>query len=74
MMPTFPADALCRTADVDLFYPEVGPNACHAVKICKACPVMYQCLAHALARSEKYGIWGGLSEQQRERLRRGRAA
>ena len=31
------------------------------------------CLEYALANGEKFGIWGGLSERERRRLRRARA-
>ncbi|MEY3132868.1 MAG: hypothetical protein RLZ29_1205, partial [Actinomycetota bacterium] len=35
--------------------------------------VREQCLEYALANGEKFGIWGGLSERERRRLRRQRA-
>jgi WhiB family redox-sensing transcriptional regulator len=39
-----------------------------AIEICRQCPVMAQCRAHALEVAEPYGIWGGLSETEREFL------
>jgi WhiB family redox-sensing transcriptional regulator len=39
--------------------------------VCQACPVQRDCLAHALAAPERYGIWGGLTEQERRDIRRG---
>jgi WhiB family redox-sensing transcriptional regulator len=36
-----------------------------AKEICGRCPVVAPCRAHALARREQYGIWGGLSERDR---------
>jgi WhiB family redox-sensing transcriptional regulator len=37
-----------------------------AKEICRNCPVLMQCRSHALKVSEPYGIWGGLSETERE--------
>jgi len=63
----------CRGEDPALFFHpegERGPtrvareNAAKA--ICVACPVLAQCRAHALAVREPYGVWGGLSEEDRE--------
>jgi len=43
-----------------------------ALAVCARCPVRAACLAHALAKPERYGVWGGYSANQRERIRRGR--
>jgi WhiB family redox-sensing transcriptional regulator len=37
-----------------------------AKEMCKRCPVLVECRAHALAVCEPYGIWGGMSESERE--------
>ncbi|MTA96041.1 MAG: WhiB family transcriptional regulator, partial [Actinobacteria bacterium] len=39
-----------------------------AKAICASCPVLAQCRDHALAVQEPYGIWGGLSEDERAEL------
>ncbi len=39
-----------------------------AKEMCRSCPVIAQCRTHALAVGEPYGIWGGLSESERELL------
>jgi len=39
-----------------------------AKAICATCPVLAQCRAHAIAIREPYGIWGGLGEEEREKL------
>jgi WhiB family redox-sensing transcriptional regulator len=39
-----------------------------AKEMCRQCPVMAQCRTHALEVAEPYGIWGGLSETERELL------
>jgi WhiB family redox-sensing transcriptional regulator len=36
-----------------------------AKAVCAACPVRNNCLEHALAVEERYGVWGGLSTDER---------
>src|SRR5207249_7912786 len=36
-----------------------------AKRVCAECPVRQQCLEHALALPEQFGIWGGLTELER---------
>jgi WhiB family transcriptional regulator, redox-sensing transcriptional regulator len=40
-----------------------------AKQVCMTCPVRAECLEHALAVPEEYGVWGGLGELERARLR-----
>jgi hypothetical protein len=69
-------DANCRSVGHDAFYPpdDVGAHkaqvrkASTAVKICGSCFVRSRCLAEGL--TEEYGIWGGATVADRERLRR----
>jgi WhiB family redox-sensing transcriptional regulator len=65
-------DALCAQTDPDAFYPEVGKSGSieEVKKVCQRCDVRAQCLAYALENKEVYGIWGGLSERERRRLRK----
>ena len=44
-----------------------------AKEVCRRCPVIEECRRHALATHEPYGVWGGLSESEREDIIRGRA-
>jgi WhiB family redox-sensing transcriptional regulator len=64
--------ANCRGADADLFFPERGASTRKAKAICAACEVRTQCLDYAISQGEKFGIWGGLSERERRRVRRQR--
>jgi WhiB family redox-sensing transcriptional regulator len=66
--------ANCRGADADLFFPERGASTRKAKSICGACQVKVECLEFAIVHSEKFGIWGGLSERERRRIRKERAA
>ncbi len=64
--------ANCRGADADLFFPERGASTRKAKAICTACEVRSDCLDFALRAGEKFGIWGGMSERERRRVRRER--
>ena len=62
--------ALCAETDPEAFFPEKGGSTREAKKICTGCEVKAQCLEYALSNDERFGIWGGLSERERRRLRR----
>ena len=62
----------CRSYDSSIFFHpegERGPSKAArdqaAKAICAGCPVMTQCASHALETREPYGVWGGLSEDDR---------
>lgn len=63
-------EAKCLDADPEAFFPEKGGSTREAKRICTACPVRNECLEHALANDERFGIWGGLSERERRRMKR----
>ena len=63
--------ALCAQTDPEAFFPEKGGSTREAKKICLGCEVRSECLEYALAHDERFGIWGGLSERERRRLKRG---
>lgn len=65
--------ANCLGVDPDLFFPERGASTREAKAVCRSCEVRVDCLEYALAHGEKFGIWGGLSERERRRVRRQRA-
>ncbi len=64
------ADAKCLQAEPDTFFPEKGGSTREAKRICSACDVREECLEYALANDERFGIWGGLSERERRKLKR----
>lgn len=72
--PAWSVDALCGQVDPDLWFPEKGGSTREAKRVCTGCPVQPDCLAYALENAERFGIWGGLSERERRRLLRRRAA
>jgi len=63
--------ALCAQTDPEAFFPEKGGSTREAKRICLGCDVRDACLEYALANDERFGIWGGLSERERRRLKRG---
>ena len=63
-------EALCAQTDPEAFFPEKGGSTREAKRICSGCEVRAECLEYALANDERFGIWGGLSERERRRLRR----
>jgi WhiB family redox-sensing transcriptional regulator len=65
-------DAACRNADPDLFFSNDEASQQAALSLCAACPVRRECLEHALATREPYGIWGGTDEHERKRISRSR--
>jgi WhiB family redox-sensing transcriptional regulator len=65
---------LCRTGgyDPDFWFP--SPTEINTIKlvqrVCYRCPVIIECRTTAIARGEPNGIWGGLTELQRRRMRK----
>ena len=62
--------ALCAQTDPEAFFPEKGGSTREAKRVCLTCEVRVECLEYALAHDERFGIWGGLSERERRRLKR----
>ena len=62
--------ALCAQTDPEAFFPEKGGSTREAKKVCGRCAVRGDCLEYALGHDERFGIWGGLSERERRRLKR----
>ena len=65
----------CRDADQSLFFHPEGERGSRrrrraeaAKAICATCPVLAQCRAAALSAREPYGVWGGMSEDDRAQL------
>ena len=64
------AQALCAQTDPEAFFPEKGGSTREAKSVCSRCEVKAECLEYALQNDERFGIWGGLSERERRRLKR----
>lgn len=82
--PPWHDHAKCLSSDPGLFFPDKGGNAYgeaqNAKDVCngamgprdRPCPVREECLEWALINNEGFGVWGGMSERERRRLRRER--
>ena len=62
--------ALCAQTDPEAFFPEKGGSTREAKRVCQSCDVRMDCLEYALANDERFGIWGGMSERERRRLKK----
>ena len=65
-------EGLCRTTNPEEFFHPEGERgskrhrrATAAKEVCLGCPVIQQCREHALAVREPYGVWGGMTEEER---------
>jgi WhiB family transcriptional regulator, redox-sensing transcriptional regulator len=72
-------NAACRGVGVDLFFnpdSERGKSKrdrdANAKAVCATCPVIAQCLSWAMSVDEPYGVWGGLTTNERHALRNDR--
>lgn len=66
--------ALCAQTDPEAFFPEKGGSTREAKRVCASCEVRVECLEYALGNDERFGIWGGLSERERRRIKRAQAS
>ena len=60
--------AACKTIQVELFFPPTEEEAEGAKSVCRACLVKEPCLEFAIAAGERFGVWGGLTPQERRYL------
>lgn len=68
-------DAACARLGFEAdqtFFPEGrGANLHEARRVCQGCPVIDQCREYVMSfekQSHRFGMWAGMSPQQRERL------
>lgn len=71
---------LCRTINPEIFFHPEGERGparrrrdARAKALCQECPVIRQCGEHALSTREPYGVWGGMTEEDREAIYQERA-
>ncbi len=65
----------CREADPDLFFHPQNERGLARVRrdrsakaVCASCTVRVECADYAIRAREPYGVWGGLTEEERERI------
>ena len=80
-MDSWRADAACRGLGPSLFFTDAGdgrgppldPGTIALAKaVCGTCAVRTPCLEWALSFPEVFGVWGGTSERERQKMRRAR--
>jgi len=64
--------AACKGMDPNIFFPERGASTEPARNVCSNCTVRIQCAQYAIDNADRHGIWGGLSEKKRRKIRMGR--
>ena len=67
MITDWPSLAACRNGDPDALFVQ-GAEQNVAKRICRGCPVRYECLADALDNRIEFGVWGGMTERERRAL------
>lgn len=74
LFPAFDGKAACVGEKADRWFPESHGPVTFAKKKCADCEIRIPCLSWAIANDERFGIWGGLTEDERKQLRRRRAS
>lgn len=67
---TWQDQGVCRETDPDAFFPEPRDRAYAVKNICGTCPVRGKCLEYSFENNEPYGIWGGVSPEERKTYKR----
>lgn len=72
--PAYTPVEACASQNPEVMFPDVtDARGVHQARlVCRSCPVRERCLEAAVTRREPDGVWGGLTEPERERLRRRR--
>jgi WhiB family redox-sensing transcriptional regulator len=65
-------DGNCAGANQDIFFPGRGEDFTAGKAVCEKCVVKEKCLEFAFKNGEKFGIWGGMTERERKRIRKQR--
>lgn len=69
--PNWSALAACKSTDPSVFFPKDLVGVVAAKTICRDCPVIEECLDHAIVMGE-HGVWGGTSDDERADLAKAR--
>lgn len=63
----------CTNSDPEAWFPEQGGMPTRELRkvkeLCGICPAKVACLTYALAANEPFGVWGGLTTPERQRLK-----
>jgi WhiB family redox-sensing transcriptional regulator len=72
MNATWKAKGACHGMDPNIFFPEKEKDSGEAIAICRPCPVRPICLEYAIEHRVKDGVWGGMTDKERQKLARQR--
>ena len=68
-------EGACRDAETALFFHPQNERGLSRVRrdraaksVCSRCDVRLECADYAIRAREPYGVWGGLTEEERERI------
>jgi WhiB family redox-sensing transcriptional regulator len=61
-------DIACKDVDTDLFFSELKSKVEKEKAICNSCPVKSECLEFALKDGIEFGIFGGVTADERKAL------
>jgi WhiB family redox-sensing transcriptional regulator len=67
--------AACRDLDPSWFFFDGGcakAFTARARAVCDTCPVQVDCLEYAIVNRVEHGIWGGVGEKERKKIRTAR--
>lgn len=71
-------ESACREIDPEIFFPDPSPwmlsEIAAAKEVCSICPVREVCLEYAMVNGIEYGVWGGLTRNERRALKKKRRA
>lgn len=63
--------ALCKSGEVSVdFFSDEKHEIKLAKGICRQCSVAHECLEFAVRNQEKYGVWGGFTPRERNKVTR----
>jgi hypothetical protein len=77
VIPDWVDQAACGTnssVDPEIFFPHPGQNNEDdnrgTLNICRRCPVNQACAEYAFTQNIEHGIWGGITERKRRKIKR----
>jgi hypothetical protein len=67
-LPKLTGEEACLNVEPDLFFSEFALDIAKAKATCSSCPLIQLCADYAI-KHENYGVWGGLSADERYEAR-----
>lgn len=63
-------DIACDPSNADGFFPDAGGEfqARAAVRVCERCPAIEACAEWAISTRQQWGVWGGLTRNERAKI------